>query len=225
VFNWVANWAYTRYRDMIQDIQKVQRELEGEFVARQPEIEAKALKLLRESPEQAREYLTAYSEKQAARTVARWRALGEELLVKYMDGNVKDSLGNVLHPPYPEEWYRRIVKEDGEHFRIKKLKDEVEPEQPLDVRGYFHSREELGELAEKVPPDFPFATDRLLLVPGTDRCGQKPQCCLSPVPTDGGRKLKLNVPESKPGKCGAPGWLVRLPKDERRPLVVPGESL
>jgi dipeptidase len=30
-----------------------------------------------------------------------------------MDGNVKDSLGNPTHPPYPDDWYRRIVKENG----------------------------------------------------------------------------------------------------------------
>jgi dipeptidase len=31
-FNWVANWAYTRYSYMIKDIQKVQRELELGYI-------------------------------------------------------------------------------------------------------------------------------------------------------------------------------------------------
>ena len=36
VFNLVANFAYSRYSDMIVDIQQVQRELEGGFLADQP---------------------------------------------------------------------------------------------------------------------------------------------------------------------------------------------
>ena len=43
VFNFVANYAYSRYSDMILDIQKVQRELEGKFLAVQPELESAAL--------------------------------------------------------------------------------------------------------------------------------------------------------------------------------------
>ncbi len=113
VFNWVANFAYSRYDDMIRDIQKVQRELEGTFLAAQPGVEAAALELYSRSPRLARDYLTRYSVQQGQRTVERWRKLGTELLVKYMDGNVKDSQGHVTHPPYPEDWYRRIVAEDG----------------------------------------------------------------------------------------------------------------
>ncbi len=56
---------------------------------------------------------------------ARWRRLGEELLVKYMDGNVKNEQGEPLHPAYPEAWYRRIVKERGDLLRIPE-----EPKKP-----------------------------------------------------------------------------------------------
>ncbi|MCU0646127.1 MAG: C69 family dipeptidase [bacterium] len=121
VFNFVANYAYSRYSDMIQDIQKVQRELEGKFLADQAEIEDAAMKLFAQSPQMAREYLTEYSIKLGDATVQRWRKLGEFLLCKYLDGNVKDELGNVKHPPYPESWYRRIVKETGDHLKMKKL--------------------------------------------------------------------------------------------------------
>ena len=37
VFNFVSNWAYGRWADMIQDVRSVQGQLEGEFLARQPE--------------------------------------------------------------------------------------------------------------------------------------------------------------------------------------------
>lgn len=114
VFNWVANFAYSRYVDMIHDIQVVQRDLEGSFLANQPNVDAAALALYKDSPRLAVDYLTDYSCSTAQNTVDRWRTLGEGLVVKYMDGNVKDELGNVLHPEYPEWWYRKIVEDRGE---------------------------------------------------------------------------------------------------------------
>jgi dipeptidase len=118
VFNWVNNFAYSRYSDMIVDIQKVQRELEGRFLSEQPEVEKAALALHQQAPELARDYLTRYSVAAGDDVTARWRRLGEELLVKYMDGNVKDDRGVAQHPPYPESWYRRIVGETGDHLRV-----------------------------------------------------------------------------------------------------------
>lgn len=126
VFNFVANYAYSRYSDMIQDIQKVQRELEGKFLAEQPGIEEAALELYKKAPGLAKDYLTDYSVKQGEMTVQRWRELGEFLIVKYLDGNVKDELGKVTHPGYPESWYRLIVENTGDHFKMKKLPGEEE---------------------------------------------------------------------------------------------------
>lgn len=114
VFNWVSNWAYSRFSEMIVDIQHVQQQLEGKFLADQKDVEAAALTLYRQSPELARTYLTKYSVTQGEQTVARWRALGEQLLVKYMDGNVKTPDRKVRHPRYPDSWYRAIVQERGE---------------------------------------------------------------------------------------------------------------
>lgn len=127
VFNFVSNFSYLRYCDMIKDVQKVQRELEGKFLADQPEIEKAALTLYNKSPQLARDYLTDYSVKLGSSTVKRWMKLGEFLLYKYLDGNVKDELGKVTHPGYPESWYRRIVEENGEHFEMKKLEGETGP--------------------------------------------------------------------------------------------------
>jgi len=119
VFNFVANYAYSRYSDMIQDIQVVQRELEGRFLADQPQIDQAALALYNQSPRLAVDYLTRYSIKKGNDTVRRWRALGEHLIVKYLDGNVRDSLGRPTHPGYPQEWLRRIVEADGEKIKVK----------------------------------------------------------------------------------------------------------
>ncbi len=117
VFNWVANYAYSRYSDMIRDIRTVQRDLEGEYLSEQDDIDRAAAALYQESPRLAVDYLTEYSCRVANATVDRWRKLGRELLVKYMDGNVKDEHGNVSHPGYPKWWYREIVEETGEKFR------------------------------------------------------------------------------------------------------------
>jgi dipeptidase len=118
VFNFVANTAYSRYCDMIQDIQPVQRELEGKFFAGQPEIESAALELFKRSPELARDHLTAYSVSEGDAVVRRWKKLGEFLIWKYLDGNVRDGQGHVTHPPYPKEWYQRIIQETGDRFKV-----------------------------------------------------------------------------------------------------------
>jgi len=128
VFNAVANLAYGRYSDMIQDIQVLQRELEGGFVAEQAEIDAMAVQLHKQSPGSARDFLTRYSTERAETTLKRWRALWQTLFVRYMDGNVRDAQGKVTHPPYPDHWYRRIVQEHGDHLRVKRLPGEPEPE-------------------------------------------------------------------------------------------------
>lgn len=119
VFNFVANYCYQRYNEMIVDVQKVQRQLEGQFAAAQPKIEAAALKLYEQSPQLAIDYLTEYSVKSGNTTVKRWKKLGEYLIVKYMDGNLKNEHGEVEHPGYPEFWYRKIIDETGDHFKMK----------------------------------------------------------------------------------------------------------
>ena len=107
---------------MIQDVQKVQRQLEGKFFADQPKIEQAALALHKQAPQLAIDYLTDYSVKTANSTVARWKKLGEFLIYKYLDGNVKDEFGKVHHPGYPKSWYRRIIEDTGDHFRMKDIK-------------------------------------------------------------------------------------------------------
>jgi len=125
VFNFVSNFTYLRYCDMIKDVQKVQRELEGQFLANQPEIDTAALALYEKSPQLARDYLTNYSVTQGNAVVKRWMKLGEFLLYKYLDGNMKNEMGKVTHPGYPKSWYKRIAEESGEHLQMKKLAGET----------------------------------------------------------------------------------------------------
>ncbi|MCU0638516.1 MAG: C69 family dipeptidase [Candidatus Krumholzibacteria bacterium] len=121
VFNWVSNFAYSRYSDMIRDIRIIQRDLEGSFIAGQDGVDQAASALHKQSPRLAVDYLTDYSCRTADATVARWRKLGEDLLVKYMDGNLKDEMGHVKHPSYPESWYRAIVDDAGDRLLYREL--------------------------------------------------------------------------------------------------------
>lgn len=124
VFNFVANYAYSRYNEMIPDIQKVQLELEGQFFANQSEVEQNALDIYKTSPLKARDYLTDYSCQQADMTVSRWMKLGEFLIWKYLDGNTKDEYGKPQHPGYSQEWYKRIATDTGDKLKVVKVAGE-----------------------------------------------------------------------------------------------------
>ena len=122
VFNWVSNFTYLRYKDMIKDVQKAQGELEDGFLKEQPKVEKQALALNATSPKKASEFLTKYTSDASDKVLERWKALGPELLVKYMDGNVRDADGKVTHPPYPATWYAGIVEQKGEHLHLRDAK-------------------------------------------------------------------------------------------------------
>lgn len=118
-FNFVSNYTYTRYSDMIQDVQNVQRAQEGRFLGDQAEVERQALEIYgRKGLAATRTFLTEYSSLQAEDTLKRWRKLGELLIWKYLDGNVRNDQGQVTHPPYPEDWYRRIAAERGDILKV-----------------------------------------------------------------------------------------------------------
>jgi dipeptidase len=118
VFNHVSNFSYLRYNDMHQDVRRVQKQLENQFIEDQAAVDADALRGRDRCGYFCRRRLTRYTSKVADMTVRRFKRLGEELLVKYLDGNVRDEQGEVTHPPYDDDWYRRIVEESGDHFEV-----------------------------------------------------------------------------------------------------------
>lgn len=126
VFNWVANFAYSRYSEIIVDIRKLQGEMEANFLEETKDIDKKAQAIYKTDPDRAREILTDYSVSRGDNTVKRWRKFGEELFLKYLDGNLRDENGRVQHPGYPEDWYRRIIAESGDYYKEKPLKSEIE---------------------------------------------------------------------------------------------------
>ncbi len=122
-FNYVSNYSYLLYNDMIKDVQIVQAESENSFFELQPNVEKNALEKYNAGEmELLQIYLTEYSKKQGATTFDRWQKLGHELLVKFMDGNVKTKDKKVLHPRYPDWWYQTIIDATGEKFKVKEFK-------------------------------------------------------------------------------------------------------
>lgn len=140
IYNWVANYAYSRYNYMMSDIRKVQSHWENNFQTLVPAMDKTALTM----PENnAREFLTNFSITQAENSTTAWKKLGEYLLVKYMDGNIKKEengkfLQNdkaippgIIRPGYPEEFLRQIVKENP-NLRTK-TEEEMNNRKPMNV--------------------------------------------------------------------------------------------
>ncbi len=125
VFNFVSNYCNLKYSYMIEDIQKVQQELEGNYFKLQPFIEETALKLYKENPDLMAAYLTDYSVSSAENVVKRWRELGEDLMVKYNDGYVKDEDGRAQGVGYPEGWLRKVIKERPDQFRLREKEEDI----------------------------------------------------------------------------------------------------
>ena len=133
VFNTVSNRAYSRYSDMIEDIKKVQSELENRFFDFIPAVDKAAKTLYAKNPELACNYLTDFSISQVELTVDRWRELGNFLLVKYLDGNLhpeengvfkRNAYGYPAHPEhngYSKDFYKRVADETGDKLKMKVL--------------------------------------------------------------------------------------------------------
>ncbi|MBE0646551.1 MAG: C69 family dipeptidase [Bacteroidales bacterium] len=130
IFTFVSNWAYTKYNYMIKDIQKVQTRMENFFINATPGVDKEALALYGESPAAAREFLTDYSDAMGNFTVDTWRDLGQYLLVKYHDGNVKKEKDGTFErnewgvpafpdqPGYPEWWMKKIADDCGDNVKV-----------------------------------------------------------------------------------------------------------
>ncbi|MFA5819678.1 MAG: C69 family dipeptidase [Bacteroidales bacterium] len=129
IFNQVTNFAYTRTRLLIGDLQKKQTELEDGYINEIVNIDKSAEALYKKSPSNAVKYLTDYSVKTGNNTVMQWKELYKFLFTKYVDGNVKEKqpvpqgykyvVPKLSQPGYGDEWNRIIVKNTGDKFREK----------------------------------------------------------------------------------------------------------
>ena len=128
LFNRVSNFLYSRYSDMIVDVQRVQSRLEKNYISDVAKFDQRASKSEGEALERQ---LNDFCNRQAAKMMKEWNDLDKYLLVKYMDGNIKKEkngkferteTGNAVFPKQPnyrEEWLRMIVRDHGEVIREK----------------------------------------------------------------------------------------------------------
>jgi dipeptidase len=125
VFNQVANMCYSRYDMMSADAVKLQKELEGKYIAETATIDDAAKKLYENDVWKARDYLTKYSITAAQSTFMQWKKLSEFLLVKYMDGNIKNEKDGKFvtsedgypagpkQPGYDDKWKKSVIQDTG----------------------------------------------------------------------------------------------------------------
>jgi dipeptidase len=125
-FNKVSNFAYLRYDLMSQDIKKTQSELETRFINNTPIVDATAKELYSTDPKEAVKFLTDYTVNTGNYVVNRWEKLFQYLLLKYMDGNVKQEENGhlkynkynscpapVKNPQYPDWWKKNLIDATG----------------------------------------------------------------------------------------------------------------
>ncbi len=127
LFNRIANFAYSRYKDIAPEIKAAIDEHENGALKIIPEVDANANRILQESNDiqKVKAYLTEWSNKFADRMFRRFKKLDEYLLVKYIDGNIKkqnpdgsfktiynpDNSVMPNQPGYPQKWLDAIAKE------------------------------------------------------------------------------------------------------------------
>lgn len=130
VNNYVANQAYNRYSQMIPDIRRVQEGYEKEL---EGTVDVLASTFTSEVPyEQARTTLNGLTVSSAEKVTKGYKNLGDFLLVKYLDGNVKkqNTDGSFLRneygvpeqpewPGYNKKYYEEIVREQGDRLRVE----------------------------------------------------------------------------------------------------------
>lgn len=119
-FNFVANWAYTKYDRMRPEIEKEQLKWEDKFFAQLPGIDEKVATM---SKDEKTAFLTNYTCAQATQLVNAWKELDTYLRVKYIDGQerkmkdgqfLRNAYGNPEMPnrlPFPEEYLQTLINE------------------------------------------------------------------------------------------------------------------
>lgn len=134
VCNWVSSIVYPRYSQLFGEVKAVRDRLEKDYNSLQAQTEKEALAMAGADgakEEDAREYLTDYTNRIADGMLYEWMELGKRLMVKYLDGTVRPERDGqfvrtpgglgvpVERPGYPERYRREIVKATGNRFEMK----------------------------------------------------------------------------------------------------------
>lgn len=128
VCNWVANMVYPRYSLLFPSLKEVRDSLEKSYFDAQLGVESKAKQLYDTNPQEAVEYLNAYSVEKAQQMLERWKVLATYLIVKYNDMIIhpdengkftRDKFGlgaKVKRPGYPDRYKRELIRQTGDKF-------------------------------------------------------------------------------------------------------------
>ena len=136
LFNRVAHFAYLFYDRVAPEVRAEADRYENENVDLVREYDARALKMLESgNRKQAVGMLTEFCARRSEELFQRWDNLGNYLLVKYMDGNVKQQAedgsfldngsgkpipASPIHPKFRERWLRSVVEAHGEVIEIRR---------------------------------------------------------------------------------------------------------
>ncbi len=130
--NTVSNMVYPYYSKMVPDLRNAQSEMENRYRGAQPALEAEVKSLYATDPMAAVAKLTNYSLESAEMMMDRWNALFQYLVVKHNDMVVKKEKDGkfertpegyatpAVRPGYSENYWRKVVKDSGERYKMKK---------------------------------------------------------------------------------------------------------
>lgn len=128
VCNWVANMTYPRYAQLFPAVKAVRDELQQQYFSEQAKIDARAAELLKQNSADCHKFLTDYSVSTAQDMLARWKELGEYLIVKFNDQVVKKEKDGRYEltedgicvaperPGFPAQYRATIVKHTGSKY-------------------------------------------------------------------------------------------------------------
>ncbi len=131
VNNYVANQAYNRYSQMIPDIRAVQGQLEDAMTA---DVAAAQTAVAAMPYAEAAAQLQGLTDHWAQKVTSDYKTLGDYLLVKYLDGNIKaEENGAFKRTPtgmpatpkfggYNDRYFRSIVNETGDRLKVVPVK-------------------------------------------------------------------------------------------------------
>ncbi len=132
VNNYVANQAYNRYSQMNSDIRRVQSGLENGIAAA---VDKAAAAIAAMNYGDAQTHLAGVTGHWASKVTKDYKALGDMLFVKYLDGNIKaqNEDGTFSRTPdgvaatpkfggYNDRYFRSIVNEQGDRLRVIEVK-------------------------------------------------------------------------------------------------------
>jgi hypothetical protein len=106
---------------MIQDVRAVQKAYEEYFISKVSQLNSDITPV----------ELTSISHRLAQEMMDGWHRLDQQLLTRYIDGNIKYMKDNRIEttptgvvrfpqqPPYPDWFYRQIVDDHGDILQVK----------------------------------------------------------------------------------------------------------